>query len=218
MLLCGRGRVRKGGVRGSFRERERERGDEGEGSSVEEIQLFVLSQLLLLFHSMQALFPSLPLPRTLTHTLTGRSTQCNIVLPHVWKMKESIPHSCYQIGVGRTRCVSKRGSHGQIRQNLFSHDILLFNFCSSFLSCCFFSFWVPFSACLMVLFPSVTFSASSPRVCLVFSFDLSVCGCHVLFSHVTSDLVNSRSKQLCAWMGVVHVPLWAALGDSLDVV
>lgn len=85
------------------------------GDGIEKIQLFLKSQLLLFFHSMQARLPSLS--QTHTHTLTGRSTQCNIVLSCERNMKESIFHSCYQMGIVSTLHI-KGGSHVQIRQNL----------------------------------------------------------------------------------------------------
>lgn len=138
-----------------------------------------LSRALVLSHS-----------HTHTHTLTGRSTQCNIVLPCVRRMKESIFHSSYQMGIVSTRHTSQRGSHGQIRQNLslcFHHILLLLLLCCLHLclSCCSFSLPVSFSAM---------------KFGRLFSLCVCVCGCHVLFPHMTSDLVNSHSIQLCVCM------------------
>lgn len=103
-------------------------------------------------------------------------------------MRELIFLRCYQMGIER-----QRGGPGLIGPNLCFSNIfflLLFHVPPSPTS--------PFLRFLLLtsVFMGVTFY--SPIV--------------------TSDLVNSESKQLCVCMAVVHVPPRAALGDSLSVV
>lgn len=139
MLLCGRGGSEKG-CEGLI---QGERGSEGEGSGsagVEEIQLFLQSQLLLL--SAGSVSPSL----SFSHTPYLEEAHSVTLFCLVRKMKESIFHSCYQMGIVSAHHISKRRSHGQIRQNLslcFHHILLTFLLC---LSCNFFCLSFSFSA------------------------------------------------------------------------